>query len=156
MAAKQDFWKSTALKDMTQTQWEALCDGCGKCCVLKLEDIDTGAIYYTDVSCQLLCTKTARCTNYTDRKKHVPDCVILSPDNLDALPWMPESCAYRRLHEGADLPDWHPLLTGNQDAMIAANHSVAGQVTNEKHIKEEDMVDHLFDWDHPASAKATS
>ena len=153
MAAEQAFWKSTALEDMTQSQWESLCDGCGKCCVLKLEDVDTGAIYYTDVSCQLLCTETAHCTNYAERKKYVPDCVILSPDNLEAVTWMPESCAYRRLHEGRELPDWHPLLTGNQEAMKQANHSVAGLVTNEIYIQEEDMPEHLFDWDHPTNPK---
>lgn len=151
MATNLPFWQQTKLSDMTQDQWESLCDGCGKCCVLKLEDIDTGAIYYTDVSCKLLCTKTATCTNYQDRKRHVPDCVILRADNLDALHWMPESCAYRRLHEGRDLPAWHPLITGNKDAMKAANHSVANQVISEMNVAEADMPDHLFDWDSPTS-----
>ena len=137
---------------MTKQEWESLCDGCGKCCVLKLEDIDTGAIYYTDVSCKLLCTASAQCTNYKDRKSHVPDCVILQPDNLEALHWMPETCAYRRLHEGDDLPDWHPLMSGSKQAMIEANHSVAGHVTSEIHIAEDDMPDHLYDWDHPTQS----
>ena len=135
---------------MTDAQWESLCDGCGKCCVLKLEDMDTGAIYYTDVSCKLLCTKTAQCTNYTDRKAIVSDCVILSPNNLDEVHWMPESCAYRRLHEGRDLPDWHPLLVGHKDDMIAANHCVAEKVTPEGDVADDDMPDRLFDWDNPA------
>ena len=142
------FWETVTLRDMTDQQWESLCDGCGKCCVLKLEDIDTNAIYYTDVSCQLLCTKSAQCTDYANRKQLVPDCVILTPDNLDAVHWMPESCAYRRLHEGDPLPDWHPLLTGNKQAMIAAHHCVANHVTSETEIAEDDMPDHLYDWDH--------
>ena len=149
MATEQPFWETVKLADMSTAQWESLCDGCGKCCVLKLEDIDTGAIYYTDVSCKLLCTKTARCTNYADRKKHVPDCVILSPDNLDEVHWMPESCAYRRLQEERPLPSWHPLLAGDTQQMIAAGHCVAGKVTAETAIAETDMPDHLFDWDHP-------
>ena len=151
MPAEKPFWKTTALADMTSAQWESLCDGCGKCCVLKLEDADTGAIYYTDVSCKLLCTKSAECTNYKDRKTHVPDCVILTPQTLDEVHWMPQSCAYRRLHEGKDLPDWHPLRVGHKQAMIDANHCVAGHVTNETEIAEDDMPDHLFDWDHPST-----
>ena len=149
MAAKQPYWETVSLADMTAHQWEGLCDGCGKCCVLKLEDIDTGGIYYTDVSCRLLCTKTATCTNYAARKTHVPDCVILTPDKLEEVHWMPESCAYRRLHEGRALPDWHPLLTGDKEAMIAANHCVAGRVINEEQVTDDDMPEHLYDWDHP-------
>ena len=156
MDVSKAFWQTTKLEDMSESQWESLCDGCGKCCVLKLEDIDTGAIYYTDVSCKLLCTKTAQCTNYQMRKKHVPDCVILTPDNLEAVHWMPESCAYRRLHEGRDLPEWHPLITGDKKAMIAVHHCVADNVTSEIHIAEEDIADHLFDWDHPLSDEENS
>ena len=151
MPAEKPFWETTALSEMTKQEWESLCDGCGKCCVLKLEDYDTGAIYYTDVSCTLLCTKSATCTNYEARKDIVPDCVILTPDNLDEVHWMPESCAYRRLHEGRSLPQWHPLRTGTKQAMIAANHCVANHVTTETDIAEEDMADHLFDWDNPSS-----
>ena len=149
MATEKPFWEVTPLTEMTNAQWESLCDGCGKCCVLKLEDIDTGAIYYTDVSCKLLCTKSAQCTNYQERKTHVPDCVILQPDNLDDVHWMPESCAYRRLHEGRGLPQWHPLRVGHKDDMIAANHCVAGHVIAEGAVAEDDMPDHLFDWDNP-------
>ena len=152
MATEKPFWEVTPLTEMTNAQWESLCDGCGKCCVLKLEDIDTGAIYYTDVSCKLLCTKSAQCTNYQERKTYVPDCVILRPDNLEEVHWMPESCAYRRLHEGRDLPHWHPLRVGHKDDMIAANHCVAGHVTPEGAVAEKDMPDHLFDWDHPTGS----
>ena len=101
---------------MTPAEWEALCDRCGKCCVLKLEDSDTGEIHYTDVACRLLDCGNASCTNYPDRKRYVPDCITLSPDNLESLPWMPESCAYRLLHEGKSLSAWHPLLSGDADS----------------------------------------
>ena len=134
---------------MTSEEWESVCDGCGKCCVLKLEDIDTEIVYYTDVSCKLLCTKTAQCSDYPNRKTIVPDCVILTPENLEQVKWMPESCAYRRLHEGRALPEWHPLLVGHKDAMIAANHCVAGHVVPEAEVSEEDMIDHIFDWNNP-------
>ena len=151
MPTEKPFWEVVALTDMTQEQWESLCDGCGKCCVLKLEDADTGAIYYTDVSCKLLCTNSAQCTDYHNRKSLVPDCVILTPDKLDEVHWMPESCAYRRLHEGRKLPQWHPLRVGHKQAMIDANHCVAGHVTSESDVTDEDMVDHLFDWDNPSA-----
>ena len=89
------FWKTTPLNQLDKAQWESLCDGCGKCCVLKLEDADTRVIYHTDVSCKLLDCQTAKCTKYAEREKHVPDCVLLTPDNLSMLSWMPKSCAYR-------------------------------------------------------------
>ena len=152
MATEKPFWEVTPLKEMTEEQWESLCDGCGKCCVLKLEDIDTGAVYYTDVASKLLCTKSAQCTNYQERKTHVPDCVILRPDNLEEVHWMPESCAYRRLHEGRDLPQWHHLRVGHKDDMIAANHCVAGHVIPEGNVADDEMPDHLFDWDHPTAS----
>jgi len=147
MQQTQPFWERKTLNEMTSEEWESLCDGCGKCCVLKLEDIDTGAIYYSDVSCKLLCTKTAQCTDYENRKKTVPDCVILTADNLEEIEWMPQSCAYRRINEGRGLADWHPLIAGSQEKMAALGHLVAGHVISETDIDEADMPDHLFDWD---------
>ena len=104
------FWKTKSLKDMTPSEWESLCDRCGKCCVVKLEDFDTQEIYYTNVSCKLLCEKTALCKDYINRKALVPDCKILSPKNLKNLKWMPETCAYKILDQGGQLPKWHPLV----------------------------------------------
>ena len=104
------FWKTKSLAEMSAEEWESLCDGCGKCCVLKLEDVDSGDIYYTDVACKLLDCASARCTDYPNRKASVPDCVVLRPDNLASLFWMPTSCAYRVVFEGGDLPEWHPLV----------------------------------------------
>ena len=142
----EPFWQRKDLGEMTQPEWESLCDGCGKCCVLKLEDVDSGKIYYTDVGCKLLDCETSQCTNYLHRKEIVPDCVMLSPNNLDALDWMPTTCAYRLLNEGKDLPDWHPLLTGDKDSPLHAGHSVAGQIMPEGSVAEDDLPDHIREW----------
>lgn len=141
-----EFWKTTPLDQLEKHQWESLCDGCGKCCVLKLEDVDTGDVHYTNVSCKLLDCQTARCTKYNDRKKHVPDCVLLTPDNLSMLSWMPKSCAYRLVHENKNLPKWHPLITGKPDSTRLAGHSVAGRVVPEATVTEDDLTDHITDW----------
>jgi len=143
---KNPFWKTIPLEKLDKDQWESLCDGCGKCCVLKLEDVDTGEVHYTDVGCKLLDCKTARCSNYEKRKSFVPDCVMLTPDNLGMLSWMPKSCAYRLIYENKDLPDWHPLITGNPDRAILAGHSVAGRVTPESAVDEDDLPDHITIW----------
>ena len=141
------FWQTTPLAEMTEQQWESLRDGCGKCCVLKLEDVDSGDIFSTDVGCRLLDCATARCMDYPNRKRHVPDCVELTNDNLAHLHWMPESCAYRRLYEGKGLADWHPLVSGSPDTVITAGHSVAGRVFPEDSVDDEDMIDHICSWD---------
>lgn len=141
------FWKVKPLSDLNKQEWESLCDGCGKCCVLKLEDVDTGFIHYTDVGCRLLDCNTARCRDYDNRKQQVPDCVILTPDNLHQLGWMPASCAYRLIHEGQDLPDWHPLITGDPDSTRKAGKSLAGRLFTEQEVDEEALGNHLTDWD---------
>lgn len=148
------FWQTTSLADMTTDEWESLCDGCGKCCVIKLEDVDDGAIYYTDVGCKLLDAGTCRCKDYDNRKSIVSDCVILTPQTLDALPWMPKSCAYRRLHEGRGLPDWHPLVTGDADSTNKAGKSVQGKIFTEGDIADDDYPDHIKDWDDNESEDA--
>ena len=140
------FWQHTPLDEMTSTQWESLCDGCGKCCVLKLEDVDTNNIYYTDVGCKLLDCETARCRDYQNRKEHVSDCIVLSMGNLPQLRWMPDSCAYRLLYEGKSLPDWHPLVSGNMISPVTAGHSVAGRIFPETEVDEDDLPDHITDW----------
>ena len=137
------FWQNTPLDEMTPTQWESLCDGCGKCCLLKLEDVDNNEIYYTNVGCQLLDCETARCRDYQNRKDKVQDCIVLSMDNLPKLRWMPTSCAYRLLYEGKSLPDWHPLISGNRISPIAAGQSVAGRIFPETAIDENDLFDHI-------------
>jgi uncharacterized cysteine cluster protein YcgN (CxxCxxCC family) len=144
--SQNQFWKTIALDQLDKDQWESLCDGCGKCCVLKLEDVDTGDVHYTDVACKLLDCKNARCTDYAARKTHVPDCVLLTPDNLGILSWMPQSCAYRLIYEKKDLPDWHPLITGDANSTMLAGHSVANRVVPENSVDEDDLPDHITNW----------
>ncbi len=141
------FWKAKPLNQLTPQEWESLCDGCGKCCVLKLEDVDTKAIYYTDVACKMLDCQTGRCRDYPQRQKHVPDCILLTPETIEQFSWMPKTCAYRLVYEGQNLPDWHPLISGNANSVMQAGHSVAGQVFPESSVEGEDMVDHVRDWD---------
>ena len=141
------FWTEKQLSEMTAQEWESLCDGCGKCCVLKLEDIDNGEVFSTDVGCRLLDCTTARCMDYDNRHTEVPDCVILTPDNLSHLSWMPKSCAYRLIHEGAPLPHWHPLISGSAATVRKAGISVAGRILPEGAVEDDDMIDHIVEWD---------
>ena len=140
------FWETKNLIDMNKNEWESLCDKCGKCCVIKLEDFDTQEVHYTNVSCKLLCEKSASCKDYENRKSIVPDCIILSPDNLKDLKWMPETCAYKLLNEGKNLPYWHPLLFGNDKEMVNSGNSVKNRVTNENEIKIKNLPDYIFNW----------
>ena len=140
------FWETKNLIDMNKNEWESLCDKCGKCCVIKLEDFDTQEVHYTNVSCKLLCEKSASCKDYENRKSKVPDCIILSPDNLKDLKWMPETCAYKLLNEGKKLPYWHPLLSGNDKEIVNSGNSVKNRVTNENKIKIKDLPDYIFNW----------
>ena len=140
------FWKDKPLAEMSTQEWESLCDRCGKCCVLKLEDADTGEVHYTDVACKLLDCGTASCSNYPERKRYVPDCVVLSPTTLDSLPWMPETCAYRVLHEGGELAAWHPLVSGDAESARKAGISVAGRVFPEESVPLTEVIDHITKW----------
>src|SRR5487761_1299888 len=122
MLTPRPFWQEKRLEQMTQAEWESLCDGCGRCCLHKLRDEDTadgqpGALSFTNVACRLLDLTTCRCTDYTHRRRRVPDCVQLTPAEVRQIDWLPPSCAYRRLAEGKDLPAWHPLVTGNPDSV---------------------------------------
>lgn len=141
------FWEEKTLAEMTTEEWEALCDGCGKCCVIKLEDVDTGAFHSTNIGCRLLDCETCRCADYASRKTLVPDCVVLTPDSLDQLPWMPKSCAYRLLNEGKPLPLWHPLNTGDPGSTHREGRSVKGKLFSEETIAVEDYPLHIVDWD---------
>ena len=140
------FWKDKSLSEMSTDEWESLCDRCGKCCVLKIEDADTGEVHYTDVACKLLHCGTASCTNYPHRTRFVPDCITLRPDNLDSRPWMPQTCAYRVLHEGGELAAWHPLVSGDPDSPRQAGISVAGRVFPEESVPLTDLIDHITTW----------
>ena len=141
-----NFWETKNLIDMNENEWESLCDKCGKCCVIKLEDFDTQEVHYTNVSCKLLCEKSASCKDYKNRKSIVSDCIILSPNNLKDLKWMPETCAYKLLNEGKELPYWHPLLSGNDKEIVNSGNSVKNRVTNEIKIKIKNLPDYIFNW----------
>jgi len=140
------FWEAVPLKKMTQAEWEALCDGCGRCCLLKLEDADTNQIEFTRVSCRLLDTDACRCGQYALRKSFVPDCVVLTPKRLkDIAYWMPETCAYRLLYDGKPLHDWHPLISGDPDSVHKAGVSVKGWAIPEFEVDDDDLEDYLLD-----------
>lgn len=141
------FWKAKSLEEMTPAEWESLCDGCGKCCLSKLEDDDTGEIYWTDVGCRLFDVKTCQCSNYANRFKHVKDCVQLNPKNVRTIRWLPTTCAYRLVAEGEDLFDWHHLISGSRDTVHEAGASMLGRVRAlETDIKNlEDYFDYVLD-----------
>jgi uncharacterized protein len=141
--AQDDYWRRKTLQEMTPAEWESLCDGCGLCCLVRFEDEDTGEVIPTRVSCKLLDADLCRCGDYENRARHVPDCVRLTPGNIADLPWMPLSCAYRRLHEGKDLPAWHPLVTGDPESVHRAGVSVRGQTISEETLTDpEDALDY--------------
>ena len=140
--AEKPFWRTKSLDQMTAAEWESLCDGCGLCCLIRFEDEETGEVIPTRVACKLLDQHLCQCKDYVNRKAHVPDCIKLTPWNIEALAWMPPSCAYRRLHEGRDLPDWHPLLTGDPDSVHKAGVSIRDQTVSEDSLADpEDALD---------------
>ena len=143
--AEKPFWQTVKLTDMTAAQWEAVCDGCAKCCLVKLQDEDSREIVFTDIVCNLLDQQTCRCAHYQERTKLVPDCVKLTKDNLDKIDFMPPSCAYRLLHEGKDLPQWHPLVSGHADSVVEVGMSVKGRVIAEMTF-DGDSEDRVVDW----------
>ncbi len=141
------FWETKTLAEMTVPEWESLCDGCGLCCLVRFEDEDTGDIIPTRVHCKLFDPEACRCSDYANRKKYVPDCIKLTPHNIEALEWMPLSCGYRRLHEGKDLPRWHPLITGDPNSTHKAGVSMRGQTISETQFDDiEDAADYVA-WD---------
>jgi len=131
---------------MTDAEWEALCDGCGRCCLLKLEDEETQDVHITDVSCVLLDTQSCRCTQYAKRKTIVPECLNVRPLDADKLRWLPKSCAYRRIHEGRALAEWHPLLSGDPNSVHAAGIGMAGRCLPENLIPVHELPQRLIQW----------
>jgi uncharacterized cysteine cluster protein YcgN (CxxCxxCC family) len=142
--ATEPFWKTKTLAEMTRAEWESLCDGCGRCCLHKLRDDDTGEVSWTNVSCRLLDGQSCQCTDYANRRRRVPDCVRLTPEALADIDWLPPTCAYRRLNDGQDLPNWHPLVTGDPDSVHSAGISVRGRVIDERHAGP--LEHHLTAW----------
>jgi len=144
MATDPQFWKTKTLAEMTREEWELLCDGCGRCCLNKLEDEDTGEFLYTRAACKLLDLKTCRCSDYAHRAERVADCVSLTPANVGSLGWLPATCAYRLLDEGKPLAWWHPLVSGRAETVDEAGISVKGAAYSEEGIAVDDLVDHLW------------
>ena len=141
------FWRNKPLREMSPEEWEALCDGCGKCCLIKLEDEDTGKIHYTDVACVLLDLGKCRCIDYSNRQKRVSDCVTLTPENIDRVKqWMPSSCAYRLLADGKPLPQWHYLECGDRGAVHRQGKSALGRCVTETGIEIDDLPGHIVRW----------
>jgi uncharacterized cysteine cluster protein YcgN (CxxCxxCC family) len=139
------FWKRKPLREMSPTEWESLCDGCALCCMHKLEDADSGEIFYTDIACRLLDVETCRCTDYRARAKRVADCLVLSVDRPEAFKWLPASCAYRRLAHGKELPEWHPLLTGRTESVHEAGISMRGRAVPEQDADDWSVLQQLGD-----------
>ena len=141
------FWRNKSLEEMTPEEWESLCDGCGRCCLLKLEDEDDGTIHATDVTCRLFDAATCRCQDYANRANRVPDCVTLTPEDALTLKWLPPTCAYRIVANGDDLPWWHPLVSGDPHTVIEAGVSVLGRTgPAEDAIADHDIPDRIVKW----------
>ena len=140
------FWQWKSLKEKTVREWESLCDGCGRCCLTKLQDAESGSIHYTDAACRLLDLKLCRCRHYAQRTELIPDCVSLSPQNLPRIEWLPISCAYRRIAEGRGLAWWHPLVSGSGITVHQAGISVRGKAISEDALTTDLLEDHIIDW----------
>ena len=134
---------------MSAREWELLCDGCGQCCLIKLEDEDTGQIAITRLACKLLDLGSCRCSNYGERQSHVFDCVKLTPDDIGRIAWLPETCAYRLLDEGEDLRWWHPLVSGSDETVFEAGVAIRGLAISEEKVPEERFPSHIVGWIEP-------
>ena len=142
----EPFWITTTLEKMSKAQWESLCDHCGKCCLHKLEDEDTGQLFYTSAVCRYIDQDSCACTEYMERSSLVPECVVLSPDNLAEIYYMPSTCAYRLLAEGKALPDWHHLICGDKKTIHDTGHSVVGKVVSEEYIHPDELEERIVRW----------
>lgn len=143
MTNTKPFWETKFLEDMTDPEWESLCDSCGQCCLFKLEDADTGEYALTDVACRFLDHDSCQCSDYANRSRNVPDCVKVTATNIAELRWMPETCAYRLLAEGKPLFPWHPLVSGDPESVHTSGASVRGKAINEDMV--DDLEDHVIE-----------
>ena len=140
------FWQTKSLKEMDSKEWEALCDGCAKCCLVKLEDHDSGEIFHTNVTCELLDIETCKCSNYEGSHSVVNDCINLDQDNIQTLGWLPKSCSYRLIADGKGLPDWHYLVSGSSQTVHSYGASLQGWVVSELDVSDDDIEDHIIRW----------
>lgn len=142
--ADQVFWQTKTLQEMSRREWESLCDGCGKCCLQKLEDEEDESVYYTSVVCQYM-TDDCRCSEYQNRQKLVPNCIWLKPEDVDSFFWLPSTCAYRLIAEGKPLPDWHPLVSGDPQRIHAVNVSVTSlNLVRDNEVTEEEWQNYVI------------
>jgi hypothetical protein len=148
------FWEHKRLHEMTRAEWESLCDGCGRCCLQKLEDADTGKVAYTNVACRLLDIDRCRCTRYANRLEEVADCIALAPDDVKKLKWLPSTCAYRRVAEGQPLDWWHPLVSNDPSSVHRAGISVRGRAVAARDVHPDDVETHVIRWIKPARGAA--
>lgn len=145
IADDEPFWRRKSLAEMTREEWESLCDGCGKCCLIKVEYEETGEVHPTSVACKLLDEKTCRCSDYPNRQKRVPDCIVLTASMVGNLSWLPSTCAYRLIAEGEDLHWWHPLVSGDPDTVHEAGISVRHRTIPEDEAGD-DLERYIVDW----------
>jgi uncharacterized protein len=140
------FWGKRALEEMTRAEWEALCDRCGRCCLHKIEDVESGEVFFTNVACRFLDTETCHCRDYDHRKALVTDCLTLTPELVRKVGWLPKSCAYRRLAEGRGLPWWHPLVSGDPNLVRDMGICGCGRVLHEEEVNLAELDDMVVDW----------
>ena len=145
MDTSAPFWQTTPMEKMTAEQWESLCDGCGLCCLHKIED-DDGDILATRISCHMLDTQSCQCKDYNNRLRHVPECLVMTPALARTIPWLPDSCAYKRLARGQRLLWWHPLISGDSTLVHEEGVSAQGRVISETYVHEDDFEFHIVDW----------
>lgn len=148
---RKPFWEEKTLVEMSRDEWESLCDHCGKCCLLKLQDEDTDndeaeSVYYTDIICDLFNVKEGQCSDYSNRRKRVSTCIKLTQDNLDVIEWLPHSCAYKRVLEGRELEYWHHLISGDVNTIHVTGNSAVGRVVSEKDVNEDAIEEHIVEW----------
>ena len=146
MPLEPEFWKKKPLEELTAEEWEALCDGCGKCCLFKLIEPEEDKVRFTNVTCRYMDLETCRCTDYDHRHENVPECLIVTPKLAREANWLPKTCAYRLLAHGEELPWWHPLRSGNVKSVILAGQSVFGKVVSEEDVDLDDLEDMVVDW----------
>jgi len=144
IADNAPFWRRKTLEQLNAQEWESLCDGCGLCCLQKLEDEDDNSVYYTRIACKLLDMDTCQCSDYPNRFAHVPDCIQLTPGKADQFTWLPSTCGYRLVSEGKDLPAWHHLVCGDRQQVHEQRISQAGRMLREQDVHEDDWEDHLI------------